>query len=104
MKTYIGHAASGVQEASLSSGLSYGTWEPTMVMMSRLGGKRPVVRREKAQGQQAEAESTDAPYRVGPLHSSVEGPVMGLKRRKRLIAVEFWVHRKREEPAYSTEE
>ena len=48
--------------------------------------------------------NTDAPVRVGPLHSSVETPVMGAERRKRLIAVEFWVNRQREEPAYSTED
>ena len=29
-----------------------------------------------------EAESTDAPLRLRPLHSSDEGPVMGLERRE----------------------
>ena len=75
-----------------------------MVMMNRPGGKRPVVLREKAQGPKAKAESTDAPYRVGPLHSSDEALVMRVERRERLIAVEFWANRQREEPAHSMED
>jgi hypothetical protein len=43
--------------------------------------------REKAQGQQPEAESTNALIRVGLLHSSDEGPVMGLERREQVIAI-----------------
>ena len=38
-------------------------------------------------GHSHEAESTDAPLRLRPLHSSDEGPVMGLERRERPIAV-----------------
>ena len=60
-----------------------------MVMTNRPGGKRPVVLRDKAQGPKAKAETTDAPYRVGPLHSSDEALVMRVERRERLIAVEF---------------
>jgi hypothetical protein len=43
--------------------------------------------REKAQGQQSEAESTNALIRVGLLHSSDEGPVMGLERREQVIEI-----------------
>ena len=43
--------------------------------------------REKAQGQQPEAESTNALIRVGLLHSSDEGPVMGLERREQVIEI-----------------
>jgi hypothetical protein len=43
--------------------------------------------REKAQGQQTEAESTNALIRVGLLHSSDEGPVMGLERREQVIEI-----------------
>ena len=43
--------------------------------------------KEKAQGQQPEAESTNALIRVGLLHSSDEGPVMGLERREQVIEI-----------------
>jgi hypothetical protein len=33
--------------------------------------------------------NTDALIRLGPLHSSVEGPVMGLERRERLSQLGF---------------
>ncbi len=40
-------------------------------------------------GKNREAESTDAPERGGLPRSRAEGPVMGLDRRGRVIAVEF---------------
>jgi len=52
---------SGVQEAWLLFGLSYGTWEP----VRWCEGKRH-KRRSR------EAECTDAPTRLGLLHSSDE--------------------------------
>ena len=57
------------------------------------------MEREKAQVVQHKAESTDAPDRVGPLHSSAEAPVMGVERRERLIVHWGPVNRKREELA-----
>ena len=41
----------------------------------------------KAQGQQAEAESTNALIRVGLLHSSDEAPVIGVERREQVIEI-----------------
>jgi hypothetical protein len=43
--------------------------------------------KEKAQGQQPEAESTNAPIRLRLLHSSDESPVMGLERREQAVVV-----------------
>jgi hypothetical protein len=43
--------------------------------------------REKAQGQQAEAESTNALIRVGLLHSSDEVDVMSMERREQVIEI-----------------
>ena len=43
--------------------------------------------REKAQGQQPEAESTNALIRVGLLHSSDEAPVTGVERREQVIEI-----------------
>ena len=60
----------------------------------RPGGKRPVEVREKAQGRQPEAESTNAPYRVGPLHSSDEAPVMGVERREQPLQLQYGSTRK----------
>jgi hypothetical protein len=51
-----------------------------------------------ASGSNREAESTDAPERGGPLRSSDEGPVMGLERRRRVIAVDLGQPACREEP------
>ena len=51
-----------------------------------------------ASGSNCEAESTDAPERGGPLRSSDEGPVMGLERRGRVIAVDLGQPVRREEP------
>ena len=46
-------------------------------------------KRKGASGYHREAESTDAPERGGLPRSSDEGPVMGLERRRRVIAVEL---------------
>jgi hypothetical protein len=46
-----------------------------------------VMLREKAQGQQAEAESTNALIRVGLLHSSDEVDVMSMERREQVIEI-----------------
>ena len=57
-----------------------------------------------ASGSHREAESTDASERGGLPRSSDEGPVMGLERRGRVIAVELGptgLHR--EEPEISAE-
>ena len=51
-----------------------------------------------ASGSNREAESTDAPERGGPLRSSDEGPVMGLERRRRAIAVDLGQLVRRDEP------
>jgi len=52
------------------SGLLCGTWEPVTPML-----------REKHKGVHLKCESTDAEYRDGVTHSSVEGAVMALERR-----------------------
>ena len=55
-------------------------------------------------GENREAESTDAPERGGLPRSSYEGPVMGLERRGRVIAVELGsTGLGREEPSCSAE-
>ena len=51
-----------------------------------------------ASGSNREAESTDAPERGGLPRSSDEGPVMGLERRGRVIAVDLGQPVRREEP------
>ena len=51
-----------------------------------------------ASGSNREAESTDAPERGGLPRSSDEGPVMGLERRGRVIAVDLGQLARREEP------
>ena len=51
-----------------------------------------------ASGYNREAESTDAPERGGLPRSSDEGPVMGLERRGRVIAVDLGQPVRREEP------
>src|SRR6516162_5883848 len=49
-------------------------------------------------GSHREAESTDAPERGGPPRSSDEGPVMGLERRRWVIAADLGQLVRREEP------
>ena len=51
-----------------------------------------------ASGSNREAESTDAPERGGLPRSSEEGSVMGLERRRRVIAVDLGQPVRREEP------
>jgi len=51
-----------------------------------------------ASGCNREAESTDAPERGGLPRSSEEGSVMGLERRRRVIAVDLGQPGCREEP------
>jgi hypothetical protein len=51
-----------------------------------------------ASGSNREAESTDAPETGGLPRSSDEGPVMGLERRGRVIAVDLGQPVRREEP------
>lgn len=63
-------SASGMEVARVRSGLLCGTWEPVTPML-----------REKHKGVHLKCESTDAEYRDGVTHSSVEGAVMALERR-----------------------
>ena len=49
-------------------------------------------------GSNREAESTDAPERGGLPRSSNEGPVMGLERRRWVIAADLGQLVRREEP------
>ena len=51
-----------------------------------------------ASGSNREAESTDAPERGGLPRSSDEGPVMGLERRRWVIAADLGQLVRREEP------
>jgi len=54
-----------------------------------------------ASGSNREAESTDAPERGGLPRSSDEGPVMGLERRRWVIAADVGQLVRREEPLFS---
>jgi hypothetical protein len=63
-----------------------------------------VMLKEKAQGQQPEAESTNAPIRLRLLHSSDESPVMGLELVPRRMCDEHVhaVQRMKDGPSEST--
>src|SRR5882762_8995900 len=56
-----------------------------------------------ASGSNRKAESTDAPERGGLPRSSDEGPVMGLERRRWVIAADVGQLVRREEPERSVE-
>ena len=56
-------------------------------------GLRLVVWSENPKQQICEGESSDAGHRGGPTRISVEGPVMGLERRGRVVLVSFQANR-----------
>ena len=56
------------------------------------------AKRKGTSGSNREAESTDAPERGGLPRSSDEGPVMGLERRRWVIAADLGQLVRREEP------
>ena len=64
-----------------------GTWEPVAPMS-----------REPLKWIPHKSQSTDAGHRGGVTRSSVEGPVMGLERRRDTVQLYQMVNRKREEP------
>ena len=58
-------------------------------------GLRLVVWSENPKQQICEGESSDAGHRGGPTRISVEGSVMGLERRGRVVLVSFRANRLR---------
>ena len=71
---YLAHAASGTKVARSRIRLEHGTLEPVVSML-----------REKSKRRTRKGESTNARHRDGTTRSSVEGGVMFLERRGRVI-------------------
>ena len=69
-----GWAVSGIEMARAWSGLLCGTAGTCVAMLRETAKKSPF-----------KAQSTDAQRRGGPTRSSVEGSVMGLKPRSRVV-------------------
>lgn len=62
------------------------------------GTCRSDAKEEARVGGPYEGESTDAEHRGGAARSSVEGPVMGLERRGRVVQLWSGDNRRREDP------
>lgn len=71
---FLDHAASGIKAARARIRLGNGTLEPVVSM-----------RREQLKRCTRESQSTDARHRGGMTRSSVEGRVIRLERRSRVI-------------------
>ena len=94
-----GQAVSGVKVARAWSGLWCGTGEPVAprpraASGARMGLRSFVEARTPSSGN-CEGESSDAGHRGGPTRISVEGPVMGLERRGRVVLVRSAANRLR---------
>jgi hypothetical protein len=93
----IGQAVSGVKVARAWSGLLCGTREPVAPTGGSASGAvlscgRAVQARTPSSGN-CEGESSRAGHRGGPSRISVEGPVIGLERRGRVVLVSLAVNR-----------
>ncbi len=84
---FIGQMVSGMYAARAWVRLLHGTWEPVVLRDEQLvaSGLRLVVSGRAPSGRNREARTPVAGHRGGPSGSSVEGPVMGLKRSGRAI-------------------
>jgi hypothetical protein len=93
----IGQAVSGVKVARAWSGLLCGTREPVAPTGDSASGAvlscgRAFQARTPSSGN-CEGESSRAGHRGGPSRISVEGPVIGLERRGRVVLVSLAVNR-----------
>jgi hypothetical protein len=93
----IGQVVSGVKVARAWSGLSYGTREPVAPTGWSASGAvwacgRSSQARTPSSGN-CEGESSCAGHRGGPSRISVEGPVIGLERRGRVVLVSLAINR-----------
>jgi hypothetical protein len=93
----IGQAVSGVKVARAWSGLLCGTREPVAPTGDSASGAvlscgRVFQARTSSSGN-CEGESSRAGHRGGPSRISVEGPVIGLERRGRVVLVSLAVNR-----------
>jgi hypothetical protein len=92
-----GQVASGVKAARAWSGLWCGTREPVAPMGRPASGAVLSCGRSSGartpSGGNCEGESSDAGHRGGPSRISVEGPVMGLERRGRVVLAGLQINR-----------
>ena len=94
----IGQVVSGVKVARAWSGLSCGTREPVAPTgWSASGAARSCGRSSQARTPSSgncEGESSCAGHRGGPSRISVEGSVIGLERRGRVVLAGFQINRR----------